>query len=350
MLRNKYYFLINSLEWWWAERVTVNFANNLIKEWKEIYIITLKSRNFYDLPQWVKHISLSNIKNNLLMFLLIPWYVIKFKKAIEKHDLSEWMSLLEIANFVHILAKKDAIISFRTHINFFTGILWYIQKFIIKILYPKAWKIIVNSIENKYDLAKYLSIPEDKIEVKYNPIDKDKIISLKNEEIDGNIQWKIKWKKIFITTWRLVWQKHHEKIINALKWISNTNNKDRIYLIIWNGPERRKLEQQVKNLWLNDSIIFLWEQKNVFKYLNIADIFLYASEVEWFPNVLIEAKEIWLPIITSDFKSWAKEVILWEYRKDIWKTIQYPYQWKNWILLDFYDYEQQFLKAYKRFY
>jgi N-acetylgalactosamine-N,N'-diacetylbacillosaminyl-diphospho-undecaprenol 4-alpha-N-acetylgalactosaminyltransferase len=57
-------------------------------------------------------------------------------------------------------------------------------------------------------------------------------------------------------------------------------------------------------------------QKNVFKYLNIADVFLYASEVEGFPNVLIEARELGLPIITSDFKSGAKEVIIGEYTKD----------------------------------
>jgi glycosyltransferase involved in cell wall biosynthesis len=77
-------------------------------------------------------------------------------------------------------------------------------------------------------------------------------------------------------------------------------------------------------------------------------VFLYASEVEGFPNVLIEAKEVWLPIITSDFKSWAKEVILWEYTKDIWKNVHYPYQGKYWTLLDLNDYQDQFLETYKK--
>lgn len=344
----KYYFLINSLEGGWAERVTINSANDFLKQWKDVYIITLKSTNFYELPKWVHHIALSKIKNNLLMFLLIPWYVLKFKKIYIKLHLSDWISLLEIANFVHILAKKQATISFRTHISFFIGILGSIQKTILTYLYPKAGKIVVNSMENKYDLAEYLNISEDRIEVKYNPIDTEKIEKLKNEDIPEEIKIKLKtkWKKVFITTWRLIWQKHHEKIIDALKDIYANWETNRIYLIIWNGPRRGKLETHVENIGLDKNIFFLWEQANVFKYLIIADIFLYASEVEGFPNVLLEARELWLPIITSDFKSGAKEVILWEYRKDTWKEIQYPYRGKYGTLLDSKEYKKQFLEVY----
>lgn len=333
------------MEWWGAERVAVNFSNNLVKEWKDVCIITLKLINFYDLPKWVHYIPLSNIKNNFLMFLLVPLYVLRFKKVIKKYNLIDWMSLLEISNFVHILAKRHATISFRTHINFFTGIFGFFHKILIKRLYPKAGKIIVNSEENKYDLAEYLRIPVSKIEVIYNPVDREKIHELKKEEVDKSLFKKIKWKKVFVTTWRLVWQKHHEKILSALTSIPE---KKWIYLIVWDGPEMKKLENLVKVLWLEDNVVFLGQQKNVFKYLAIADVFLYASEVEWFPNVLIEAKEMWLAIITSDFKSGAREVILWEYIKDIWKKMEYPYEGRYWILLDLKDYEHQFLSTYKK--
>ena len=75
-----YYFLINSLEWWWAERATVNLAKKYKNAWKEVYIITLKSSNFYEIPDGVEIIPLSKVKNNFLMFLLIPRYTFKFKK------------------------------------------------------------------------------------------------------------------------------------------------------------------------------------------------------------------------------------------------------------------------------
>ncbi len=125
------------------------------------------------------------------MFLLIPWYVWKAKKILKQYGLSDGMSLLEIANFVHILAKKHATISFRTHINFFIGIFGGIQKFLIALLYPKAGKIVVNSLENKYDLAEYLHIPEHTIEVVYNIVDKEEIEKMRSEKIPENTNKKI---------------------------------------------------------------------------------------------------------------------------------------------------------------
>lgn len=345
MKADKYYFLINSLEWWWAERVTVNFADTMQKGWKEIFIITLKSQTFYKLPKGVHHIALSNIKNNLLLFLMIPYFSLKLRKTLKKHQLIEWMSLLEISNFVHILAKKNAIISFRTHINFFTGILWWIQKWLIKKLYPRASKIIVNSLENKYDLAEFLQIPLEKVEVVYNPLNKEKIKMQKKEPVDQKILEKIKNKRVFITTGRLVWQKHHELILEAL---TGLEKKDRVYLIIGDGPERKKLEELANQLKIQTQVFFLGQQSNVFKYLALADIFLYASEVEGFPNVLLEAREMDIPIITTDFKSGAKEVILWEkeYKKIVWKNIEYPYKGRYGWIVERKNFNSQIIKSF----
>ena len=330
------------MEWWWAERVVSNLVKEYIQPEKDIYLFTLKDELFYDIPKEVHYIPLSKIKNNLLLFLFIPRFSIKLRRFLKKYKLSDWISFLEISNFVHILAKKNADISFRIHIDFFKWFTWTIQKYLIKRLYPKAWKIIVNSRENKYDLAKFLKISEDKIEVLYNPIDKWKIKKLSEENVENDILEKINNKKVFITTWRLVWQKHHERIIKTLHEY-NKKEKKWIYLIIWDWPERNKLEILVESLWIEDKILFLWQQKNVFKYLNLADLFLYASEVEWFPNTLLEAREMWLKIITSDFKSWAREIVLWENTDIIWIELKYPAKWKYGIIISQDNYKNELL-------
>lgn len=341
MNKEKIFFLINSLEAWWAERVVSIISSELSKDY-QVDLITLKNVNFYDLPNWVNYISLSNVKNNLLMFLLIPYYVLKFKKHLNKNNYKSWISSLEIANFVNILSNKNAIIAFEISIYFFSWFIWQIYKLLIKFLYPKAKKIKVNSEENKYDLANYLNIPLNKIITIYNPIELEKINKLKNEEVDSELKNMLAWKKIFITVWRLVWQKNHSII---LKSFSKLKDKDWIYLIIWDWPEKQKLQDLTKNLWLKENIIFLWSQKNVFKYLNISNYFIYASKIEWFPNVLWESIACNIPIITSNFVSWAKECIIWNYDNNL-KNIKYPYYWENWVLLDLHNYEESFIYIY----
>lgn len=343
--KKKLFFLINSLEWWWAERVIINLSEELSKE-NDVTIITLKNINFYDLGNWVKHIALSNIKNNLLMFMSIPYYIWKFKQILKQEKFNTWVSSLEISNFINILTNKNAIISFETNIRFFKGIIWNIYKILIRILYPKAIKIKVNSKENKYDLAKYLNINENKIIAIYNPLNLEKIENFKKEEIDEKLKIKIQWKKVFVTVWRLIKSKYHEKLINSFKLIYYNWDKNWIYLVVGDWLEKQKLEKQVNNFWLQNNIIFLWSQKNVFKYLNVSNYFVYASEIEWFPNVLWEAIVCWLPIITSDFKTWAKECIVWNYEKNSWNNIKYPYYGANWVLLDLQNYENQFLEVY----
>lgn len=316
----------------WAERVIQNLAKILLEQKKEVYLFTLTDILFYDIPKEVHYIPISTIKNKYILFFLIPIFSIKFRILLKKYKLNEWISFLETSNYIHILSKKNAYISLRIHVDIYQWISWKIHKFLIKRLYPKAWKIIVNSRENKYELMNFIKVPKDKIEVMYNPIDKERIKTLSKEKVDVKIKEKLKSKRVFITTWRLVRQKQHEKIIKSL-YKYNKINEDRIYLIVWDWPEREKLEKLVINLWLKDKIMFLWQQKNVFKFLKLADIFLYASKIEWFPNVLLEARELWIKIITSDFKSWAREVILWEDTDTIGKELSYPVEWKYWILV-----------------
>ncbi|NDK08110.1 glycosyltransferase [Candidatus Gracilibacteria bacterium] len=341
----KLFFLINSLEGGGAERVVVNLASELSSAY-DIDIITLKNINFYSLPKNVNFISLSNLENNLLMFLLIPFYVFKFRKIIKKNKYINGISFLEISNFVNILANKKAIISFRINISFFKGIIGFIYKLFIKILYLKAVKIIVNSEENRFSLANYLNYNINKIITIYNPVNIEQININKNESLDNKFMSLIKTKKVFITVGRLVWQKNHITILNSFKYIYDNVDKDFLYLIVGDGPKMNELVNYVKSNGLIDNVIFLGEQKNVFKYLNISNYFIYASEVEGFPNVLIEAMAIRLPIITSDFISGAKECILGNYNNNL-KNLNYPYYGENGVLLDLKNYESNFLNVYK---
>ena len=331
------FFLINSLESGGAERVISNILPALSKKYK-IYLILLKDSRFYDLPKNIKVISFSKIKNNILMIPLFPFYIWKLKKLIKKHRPHKVISFLEIANFVNILADKNAIISFRISLNFFDkGTINRIYKILIKLLYPKAEKIVVNSRENKQDLIKKLDISPNKIQTIYNPIDLPLINKLKNNPVNLPFS-KNSNHKIFITVGRLDSQKNISTLIKSFKNLSPENR----LLIIGDGPEKNNLINLIQKYNLNKQVFLLGKKKNVYKYLNIADYFIFSSRAEGFPNVLIEAMACNLPIITSDFKTGAREIIDPNLKFDT--KIKYPYYGPNGILLSLVNFEKDFSK------
>jgi glycosyltransferase involved in cell wall biosynthesis len=85
--------------------------------------------------------------------------------------------------------------------------------------------------------------------------------------------------------------------------------KDEKILLIFIGPMLEKnreyiskLEDYVKKNNLEKKILFLGEQKNVNEYMIAADLFVFASKKEGFPNTIVEAITSGLPIISTEFE------------------------------------------------
>ncbi|HIQ50620.1 MAG TPA: glycosyltransferase, partial [Nautiliaceae bacterium] len=107
----------------------------------------------------------------------------------------------------------------------------------------------------------------------------------------------------FITIGRLESQKNHKLLINAIKNI-NAN-----LWIIGDGHLKKELEDMIKNLKLQDKVKLLGRQSNPYKFLAKADAFVFSSNYEGFPNVLLEALACELPIISTDCKSGPREIL-----------------------------------------
>ncbi len=331
------FIIINALNAGGAERVVANILPTLTKRYS-VHLILLQDYIFYDIPKNVHLHFLSHNHNNFLMFFRFTLYLLKTKRLIKKYQPHKIISFLEIANFVNILSHKKAIISFRTTLSFFENTLFdKLYLVIIKKLYPKTKLIIVNSQENKLDLAKKLNIPLNKITTIYNPIDLKQIENLKNKSPKLPFTRKDK-QKIFITIGRLDKQKNISTLIKTFQNLSPEN----ILLIIGDGPERLNLENLIKQYSLTRQIFLLGRQKNVYKYLNVADYFIFSSQVEGFPNVLIEAMACNLPIITTDFKTGAREMI--DPKLNFTEKIKYPYYGSNGVLLSLNNFKKDFQK------
>jgi glycosyltransferase involved in cell wall biosynthesis len=80
------------------------------------------------------------------------------------------------------------------------------------------------------------------------------------------------------------------------------------FLIAGEGYYRNKLEQQVEQFKLSDSIKFLGYRSDIAKIISIFDVFLLTSLWEGLPRVLVQAALLGKPVVTFDVEG-AREVV-----------------------------------------
>ena len=95
-----------------------------------------------------------------------------------------------------------------------------------------------------------------------------------------------------------------------LKSINLLDKKNIRLLIIGRGETREKLIEYIKQNKLNSKIKLIPFQKNPYKYLRLADIFLFSSKFEGLPNVLLEAQCLKKYIISTNCPTGPKEILL----------------------------------------
>ena len=161
-------------------------------------------------------------------------------------------------------------------------------------LYNFADKIITNSKGSGHSLEKIL-IKKKRIYPIYNPYLK---------KIYGNS--KHKRNKYLISIGRLVKEKDFHNLIIAFNFIKQKIPNYKL-IIIGDGQLKNELRNLVNNLGLNKRIIFTgWELK-LKKYYVSSKLFILNSLYEGLGNVVIDAANYNLPIITTNCNS--REII-----------------------------------------
>jgi N-acetylgalactosamine-N,N'-diacetylbacillosaminyl-diphospho-undecaprenol 4-alpha-N-acetylgalactosaminyltransferase len=268
----------------------------------------------YQIPKDITPIVLSKTKKSGIKKLLeLPFIARELSKYINDNHIDTVISFLYRPNYINILAKlfgskHKTIINIRSTTSRYLneGLQGKVNLFLIKRLFNKADLIISNSKGVDEDLKSLMHI-STQTKVIYNPVDIKYIEEKKNICEDNKFIFK-KEKKYIISVGRLIPLKRNKDLIDAFYILQKTDiNLDLLFL--GDGILKDKLISYCNELHIAHKIHFLGNVSNPFYYLNKSSLFVLNSEIEGFPNVLVEAMACGLPVISSDCKSGPREIL-----------------------------------------
>jgi GalNAc-alpha-(1->4)-GalNAc-alpha-(1->3)-diNAcBac-PP-undecaprenol alpha-1,4-N-acetyl-D-galactosaminyltransferase len=282
-----------------AERVASLLGNAFDDSGHDVTIITrTKDSDFYLLNGNIKRVNLPVLKSSRT----------PFGSFLKNNSL--------IRNYTRALdqIKPDIIISFmnRTNIRVLRAVkrrsypliisehnyppanpLGQIWEHLRKKWYPRADHLVALS-RGTDDFFDYL--PTDKKSVIHNPV------SFMPAKEVGNR------KKRFISAGRLHRVKNYHFLIECFSMIAD-ELPDWDLVILGEGEERHKLEEQIQVNGLSDRVLLPGKVDNVPEYFADSSVFCLTSDTEGLGNVIIEAMGSGLPVISLDCPTGPGEII-----------------------------------------
>ena len=170
-------------------------------------------------------------------------------------------------------------------------------KFLIKITYKYSDTIISISKELGRDLEKLCN---KKVSTIYNASYDTNIFKLSKKKIN-------KKSKIILNIARFEKQKNHLMLLESFKNVHKQINAKLI--LVGYGSEKQNILQYINRNNLKKKVLLITDNKNIFSYYKIADLFVLTSIYEGFGNVLVEAGMFKVPIISTNCKSGPKEIL-----------------------------------------
>lgn len=167
--------------------------------------------------------------------------------------------------------------------------------------YSRFDKIIAVSQTVKENFEKYSHLG-DKIVVKYNVNDTEKIKKMSDEPFERNIE------TFYISTFgRLSPEKAFDRLIRIGKKLKTEGFKFEIH-IFGKGAEEKKLASLISENGVEDTVFLEGFTDNPYRALKKSDLFVCSSLVEGLSTAMSEAVILGVPVITTDV-SGAKEVL-----------------------------------------
>lgn len=296
----KILLIIDSLRNGGAEKVVSRLSASFEKSGHEVLVVTFSSGKIdYPVSQLIQlGISVNSNPIDRIIKLFKRIYKVRNIKKTFVPDVS--IGFMFSANLVNAFSLQKNELTISTVHNILT--IEDRKKFTKELnsyIYRRSDFIIAVSHGIKNDLLLKYNLNKKRVEVINNFVDVKDSSKVKLM-INKNIR--------LISIGRLIEQKAQWHLIHVLfdlrKIYPNVS-----LTILGEGKLKEKLSSMIKELGLEHVVELKGFQENINDFLLDSDIFCFSSQHEGFGNVLIEAMNMGLPIISTDIPHGPREIL-----------------------------------------
>jgi len=292
-----------------AERVSINLAIGFSKFGYDVDLLIL-NKNIINENLFLsdKNINIKSLRASKARyaFFKLSLYLLKNQPTY----------FIATQNYLSLITYPISVIFIKTKFCFREANNPYLNKmnnniiinkvlnFFIQFIYKSSKYIVAPSIGVKDKMEKFYNI-KSKVTVINNPVNIDMIIT-ESKKLDP------KYDKFFnipciINVGRLDKQKNHALLIDAFYLVSKEYKCNLI--IVGRGKEKNNLNILIKKYNLENNVFIFEKINNPFALILKSTLFVLTSDYEGFPNSILEALTLGLPVISTDCECGPREIL-----------------------------------------
>jgi glycosyltransferase involved in cell wall biosynthesis len=227
------------------------------------------------------------------------------------------LAAMETAGVLALWARRRARVATRVVVSSHTTFSRHIKSepkrlkrlvmpYLVRQIYRGANGVIAVSDGVADDLARFVRLPRERIQVIYNPIVTDGLLEAAKEQVTH--PWLVEGRcPLILAAGRLREEKDFGTLLRSFALVRKFRTARLV--ILGEGEERPPLEALLRKLNLEDDVRMPGFVMNPFAYMARASVFVLSSVWEGLPGVVIQALACGCPVVSTDCRSGPREIL-----------------------------------------
>jgi glycosyltransferase involved in cell wall biosynthesis len=301
-----------ALEGGGAERAMIHLAQGFAERGLKTDLVVAQAEGAY-LEHLPKSLRLVNLQSKSPVVLSKTFALQRYLQQEQPDALFSALDIVSSATWAQRLSKVPTRVfmcvqtnlsqQFRDHQP---NTLGKIRPRLVRWFYPWSDQIVAASHGVAADVAAMANLPNDRIQVIYNPVITPDVVAKIQEPIDH--PWFAPGEPpVLLGVGRLVSQKDFFTLIRAFALVKQRCAAR--LMILGEGEQRPQLEALVRELGLEDDVALPGFADNPYAYMARSTVFVLSSIFEGFGNVVAEALAAGTPVVSTDCPSGPAEIL-----------------------------------------